>query len=147
MDLLLRYHRTVILSYCYIPSSDVFRRLSPYFNYTSSWSFYIARTYIHITQQIIEATVAVVGGAAQSLEDAEPLGTQRATVRRQLSTQDPDVVHPEGTLSHFNERTEQTRGQKTAAISPHMWITEEVPHLSGSLWSTHTSMSTLQTKL
>lgn len=57
-------------------------------------------THIYITEQIIETTVAVVGGAAESLEDAEPLRTQRATVRRQLSTQDPDIVHPESTSNY-----------------------------------------------
>lgn len=55
---------------------------------------YETPTHIYVTQQIVEATVAVVGGAAESLEDAEPLGTQGATIRRQLRTQDPDIVHP-----------------------------------------------------
>lgn len=55
-------------------------------------------TYIYVTQQIIEATVAVVRGTAESLEDAEPLSTQGATIRCQLCTQDPDIVHPERTL-------------------------------------------------
>ena len=54
-------------------------------------------THIYVTQQVVEATVAVVGGAAQGLENAQPLGTERTTVRRQLRTQDPDVVHPGGT--------------------------------------------------
>lgn len=55
-------------------------------------------SYINITQQVIEAAVAIVGGAAKSLENAEPLGTQGATIRCQLGTQDPNIVHPESTL-------------------------------------------------
>lgn len=60
-------------------------------------------TYINITQQIIEATVAIVGGTAKSLEDAEPLSTQGATIRRQLCTQDPNIVHPERTTHDMKE--------------------------------------------
>lgn len=51
-------------------------------------------TYIYVTQQIIEAAVAVVRGTAEGLEDAEPLGTQGAAIRCQLCAQDPDIVHP-----------------------------------------------------
>lgn len=53
-------------------------------------------THVHVAQQVVEAAVAVVGGAAERLEDAQPLGAQRAAVRRQLGAQDPDVVHPLG---------------------------------------------------
>ena len=65
-------------------------------------------THIYVTQQIIEATVAVVGGAAESLEDAEPLGTQGATIRRQLRTQDPNIVHPGSTFT-WDETTARDR--------------------------------------
>ena len=41
-----------------------------------------AQTHIYVTKQVVEATVAVVGGAAQGLEDAQPLGTESAAVRR-----------------------------------------------------------------
>lgn len=51
-------------------------------------------TYIYVTQQIIEAAVAVVRRTAEGLEDAEPLGTQGAAIRCQLCAQDPNIVHP-----------------------------------------------------
>lgn len=75
---------------------------------------YETTTYIYITQQIIEATVAIVRGTAESLEDAEPLGTQGATIRCQLCTQDPDVVHPERTIHYMKEPPDKE--QKTAAV-------------------------------
>lgn len=53
------------------------------------------QTHINIAKQIIEATVAVVRGAAESLEHTQPLSTERATVCRQLRTQDTNIIHPE----------------------------------------------------
>lgn len=75
---------------------------------------YETTTYIYITQQIIEATVAIVRGTAESLEDAEPLSTQGATIRCQLRTQDSDVVHPERTIHNMKELPDKQ--QKTAAV-------------------------------
>ena len=43
-------------------------------------------THVHVAQEVVEATVAVVGGAAEGFEDAQPLSTQRATVGSQLRT-------------------------------------------------------------
>lgn len=102
-------------------------------------------TYINITKQIIEATVAVVRGAAQSLENAKPLCTQGATISRQLSTQDPNIVHPKGTLHDMKQQSDKT--DRIAVVHTNNRFTTRLPHLSGSRWSTHTSMSTLQTKL
>lgn len=62
-------------------------------------------TYIYVTQQVIEATVAIVRGAAESLEDAEPLSTQGATIRRQLCAQDPNIVYPESTLHDMKQQS------------------------------------------
>lgn len=60
--------------------------------------------YVYVAQQIIKAAVAVVGRTAQGLEDAEPLGTEGATVRRQLCAQNPDIVHPNRTTRDMKLR-------------------------------------------
>lgn len=54
----------------------------------------VSRTYINIAKQIVETTVAVVGRAAKSFKDAEPLCAQRATICCQLRTQDAQIIHP-----------------------------------------------------
>lgn len=79
-------------------------QLTPGADYTCQLKSYETTTYIYVTQQIIEATVAIIRGAAESLEDAKPLSAQGATIRRQLCTQDPDIVHPESTLHDMKQQ-------------------------------------------
>lgn len=63
--------------------------------------------YVYVAQQIIEAAVAVVRGAAQSFEDTEPLGTQGATIRCQLCAQNPDIVHPDRTIQDMKLQSDR----------------------------------------
>ena len=61
---------------------------------TESRAYSGGLTHIDVAQQVVEATVSVVGGAAEGFEDAQPLGTQGAAVGRQLGAQDANVIHP-----------------------------------------------------
>lgn len=88
-------------------------------------------TYIHVTQQVIEATVAIVRRTAESLEDAKPLGTERTTVGCQLCTQDPNVVHPESRVHDVSRANtehaslsleeEQHTSQGPGGLRKHPW--------------------------
>lgn len=82
-------------------------------------------TYVDVAEQVVEAAVAVVGGAAERLEDAQPLGTQRTAVRRQLGAQDPDVVDPLG-VTVVHAHVHQHVAHEAVAVG--RTVVEDLPH-------------------